>query len=492
MNNSDISDRDMTTSAFDNTNHNDVHNKSLGGDDTFSKFEKLCEELNPLENLKDDINLTQLTDMEEPSHFWENTINNMSKLLSPVKMCGMLRPSTIIEEDSQMNSTASNSALSSMSTNELVRMIDNIVDDNKCESESDNASLTSSTTTNFVSMHNTEVSLVTKAQAKMYEITSSADDSYATAGSSTSTISNTTSKSASTLHDSMDSLTVDTIDPLNFKTPTSSKHDLIKFTPFEKSEISKYFTAESRSNYENTGKNEVIDISSSNESEDTDDDDEAERPINNTLEDVSSLKSDSILSRDSLISENNPDENLNSSHEFNDTLEEVDYIMRKGLQYMDKNSELAMNITKSIPQLSRVMTPKTPDTVIKRKPIIKYGSKADDDFKVPSYPKLQSFRVMSQKKNKYDHIVSPLHLYINNTPIAPFTTGERTSRRDIFESKLSMRDSRFFPNQKSTKENLDVPTSKSSYNFPRKAYISSETQHVSTNSSIKMFSLKIM
>lgn len=432
-----IDDNDMTTSGFDNTNFPDkTADSSLGGDDTFSKFEKLCDEENPLENFNVDINLSQLNDMEEPSHFWENTMNNMSKLMSPIKRCGLLRPSTIIEEDSQINSTASSSALSSMSTNALVDIIGNIVDDK----EQSHISETSTIKSGSSSFESACYGDVGSSKSKAIALTSftSIEESFVTAGSRYSTTEGT------------------------FKTPTASKHgDLIQFTPFERTEnISDYYTVKQELDCKSE---DIIEISS------TDDENES---LNNTLEEISSLKTDS-MTRDSLASNTNTNDELNSSHEFNDTLEEVEYFLKKGSKLLEKQSEASKVIIKS-PVFEK---PKTPDT-IKKKPVTKLDK--DTDFLPPSYPKLKPFRSIqpANKKNNYDHIVSPLHLYINKTAVAPLSTGERASRRDIFETKLSSRDSRYFPNRQSSKENVDVHQTKQTHNFPKKVYISAETQHV--------------
>lgn len=419
MNNFNISDRDLTTSAFDNTNST-VRRSSLGGDETFRKFEKLCDETNPLENLKDDIDMSQLSDMEEPSHFWENTSNNYSKVFSPVKMCGILRPSTIMEEDSQMMSTTCD--ISSLSSDEFIQLIDHAIEENESGSK-------------FV-----------KKNQKKYETTDNDDNSYIIPAECSAPAVSITNSPTNSMQNYLHSPIPNQKNDFNFRTPTStptSKHDLIKFTPFEKNEVSNYSTTDSIINLNEIESNDIIELSSYFEN------DKVNRPFNNTLEDISSLQSDSFLSN-----------NQNSSYECNDTLEEVDYLMRKGLKYIEKNSALAQNISKSISQITRCRTPKTPETVIKRKPTTNVRKSAEDDVKLPSYPKLTPFRELSAKKNNFDHLSSPLQKKMNKTPGSSLSSENRNFRRDIFESKLYNRDS---PHRKSTTKNLEATKSHKSF-----------------------------
>lgn len=469
-----------------NTDLNDVTFSDSFDPDSLDKskdeeelvMENLIKEFDIKEISKDD--MTFLGDIEAPSGMFDQTIFNSTKLhkLTDIQRVGLLRPSTIIEEGSLLESETSQN--NSKSIPQIV-----VTNDDSTTSETSQSST-----------------------AIQRELTS-AENTFKTC-----------------IPDS------EVIEISEF---TISSRDL------ETSSLSKtYRTAKtSQETQEINDSQEVVEISDSDTSLSPE---VVRRIQRNTLEDVSSLIEDSSGYDDekssssineSGIQEINDDSDLDQSISkmvFNDSLERMDYMMAKGARLLQQQSIMEANtptnnkyISKDIlsnpitpsyllstplikpprtpttrtydliektPTSKITNSPKTPSTVMKQRNVNSptIGSSNSKPrfervkptptsaFKKPTFAPgssriPQKTTSQTKKPNQYDYIVSPIGTYIKNSPYVPLHKNIK-SHKSLFESDLCNR-TRETDDFRASKENKQVFC-----DLPRKAYISSDRQHV--------------
>lgn len=399
---------------------------------------------------------TQLEDIEAPSRLWDNdiTINGNdspvqpSAKISPVKMVGLLRPSTIIESnEADITDCPSDDSANSFRTAGTLKTS---ISSSCYETAADN-------------------SLTSNAKAEITTSTLNVDDLFYAAIAKAKPHGMSKVEERELLSDLHETLV-----------------DLAE--------------TQSQSNMDTT----VIELSSDDEDE------------------PSKTESIDIKEEEESIMEENKE---NKSIQFNDTIEEMEYMMQKGLEYMaaakagEKSAPSPKNKANSntptnplsasnVPkQKTFVLSPKkvtsSPQTPLKNvcKPAATVGQSRfaiDLDkpqtkfFKQPSGIPMR--RHLKPQKDQFAHIVSPIRAYTQKSGTAPLMSmfRQKENVKDIFnrlstqeleqEARLcrmklkqaaAAKDGNFNP-LKADIEGID-PKSRL---LPKKAYISSDLKQV--------------
>ncbi|CAD7085764.1 unnamed protein product [Hermetia illucens] len=165
---------------------------------------------------------------------------------------------------------------------------------------------------------------------------------------------------------------------------------------------------------------------------------------------------------------------------FNDTLEEVDYILKQGMKYMAENQEQLKPLKKERFPSPAPFSPQTPQTVIKKpKPFLSHEKPKNlEEFKRPlgtsRIPHCKAATV-GKKPAFFKHIVSPVGAYINNTPQVPFKVDFKATT-NVLQPKAA-RGLDYGAKDSSCKKK-EQPSKECFSSLPKKAYISSEVKHV--------------
>uniref|UniRef100_A0A1A9VZI2 Uncharacterized protein n=1 Tax=Glossina brevipalpis TaxID=37001 RepID=A0A1A9VZI2_9MUSC len=222
--------------------------------------------------------------------------------------------------------------------------------------------------------------------------------------------------------------------------------------------------------------------------------------------------------------ENCCDLNIEPSLQFNDTMEEVDYMLKKGLEYMasdgsiknkSDNTNCGTDILVEKPVLSMSKIPsvfpaKSCKSSTKKSAskvnlcAMKSGGKAanssirgtmkkTDRFAVDikPFPKLDLFAKPINKRQRelsnkqFSHVVSPIRTYVKNTAVTPLMANLkcRNTKADVLNSTAFQeleRESRLYKSQLKLNAGVNkLPGLNVQHKpLPRKAYISSELKHV--------------
>lgn len=482
---SNMTNTDLNDVTFSDSFDVDSLEKSQDAEDLV--IENLLKEHDIKHQIQED--MTFLGDVEAPSGMFDSTIFNSTKLnkLTDIQRVGLLRPSTIIEEGSLVESETSRNNS---------RSIQNII----------------------LTKNDSATSETSQSSTAIQRDLTSAETTYKTC-----------------LPDS------EVIEISEF---TISSRDL------ETSSLSKtYRTAKtSQETQEIDESSEIVEISDSDSSFSPEVDYRRQR---NTLEDVSSLIEDSSGYHDEKSSsikdqqnesgiqeiiddhDSDPDQSI-SIMEFNDSLERMDYMMAKGARLIQQkaineantptnnktkikdimsnpitpsyllstplikpprtpvtawnSNNKTYDLIEKTPTLKSTNSPKTPSTVMKQRninspPVTLSNSKPrferikptpTNSFKKPTFApgssRIPQKTSSTKKPNQYDYIVSPIGTYIKNSPYVPLHKNIK-SHKSLFESDLNR--TRETDDFRSSKENKQVFR-----DLPRKAYISSDLQQV--------------
>uniref|UniRef100_A0A1Q3F6W9 Putative septin n=1 Tax=Culex tarsalis TaxID=7177 RepID=A0A1Q3F6W9_CULTA len=333
--------------------------------------------------------MTQLEDVEEPSGMWENSMLHATaanKMLSPIKRVHMLRPSTILEEATINETTTTGGA-------------------------------------NQTSSKNT--SLESYATAKQQLDGSGADNYSIITGSEVYR----TAEEGSTINSTADSSA-----GVGFETTVVNKTSI--------------------ENPQQCVDEEVVIVldSSSSEAEDSLPEGDKRLDASSMLETSTGLQENSLCQNDTGELEDRPESPLLDEipDHFNDTMEEMEFMMRQGMKVMQQQkqaqelekSKKAAEPVRSILKKSTLqmtpVTPASPGRYLKPKqptsassakqmlfshsasktnsahkpPLTPSGSSSCGTFKKP----LVSRFPLPKSAKKFDHIKSPIGTYINKTP----------------------------------------------------------------------------
>ncbi|SPP81542.1 uncharacterized protein LOC117584295 isoform X1 [Drosophila guanche] len=418
-----------------------------GGEDTAQKeiefLRRMLEQIGAEEHLDNEsplkgVECTQLEDVEAPSRFWDNDQTlaggeDSKKNISPVKMVGLLRPSTIIEAS---------------------------------ELESD----VSSEQTSFQS-----------AQT----LKTNASSSYETATESGCAIGGTLLNV-----DDLFYAAIEKAKPLNM-----SKEEKLELLGDLHCSLIELASPTKNDEEADDVENTIIELSSTEEEEE-------EEEKASTFD----------------IKEEDADNKENSMH-FNDTIEEMQYMMQKGMEYMaaaapivapakpkspllQKQNTFVMSPSKRLPKsaAAEFMQPALPLRASNKPP--QSVKQSPSKSKIPSrydinmdLPKTTFFgtptgipqRRQRQLKHPYDDIISPIRTYTQMSGTAPLMSTFRQTSTDVYstlaiseleqESRLCHRmPPATATNASGSSKKLDIDSK--ARLLPKKAYISSELQHV--------------
>ncbi|ALC38479.1 sip2 [Drosophila busckii] len=347
------------------------------------------------------IECTQLEDVEAPSRFWDmdNTINAnesgmaSAKKTSPVKMVGLLRPSTIIEANEidltgalsdKSESTTSNS-FKTAATLKTAMSTDTLASGSSCyETAADN-------------------SLASSTKDSATATTLNVDDLFYAAIGKTKTHGMTTKEHEELMCDLQESLmdiasarpnqslvsefVDETIIELSSSSDEEDEHEnvqeVIKLEEsFEDNENNLMHFKDTMEQNEPECEQDPIKLEQSVE-----DKENKSMHFNDTME-----QSEPECEQDPIKLEQSVEDKENKSMHFNDTMEEMEYMIQKGLEYMKAN----IKPTTSKPTTPKLTTPKptTPKPTTPKPTNLK-----------PATPKLATYSPNISKQSTF--ILSP-------------------------------------------------------------------------------------
>jgi hypothetical protein len=215
--------------------------------------------------------------------------------------------------------------------------------------------------------------------------------------------------------------------------------------------------------------------------------------------------SDEVSARETSVSSDseyyNPMDNDSKPPNLNDTLEEVEYMMEQGRKLLEaeRNKKIMESAAQSVLTpltLNKVLgtrtyynSPNTPNTVIKQrninsptssaKPVQKTLKKVDSFKRPPISSRIpQPSRTTPHnqfKFNRYEHIVSPIGMYIKHTPQVTLDVRHKGgSGLSAQMHNKSIRES-----EQSFKENIVEDMRNYKPSIPRKGVTASAARHVS-------------
>ncbi|XP_001355782.2 uncharacterized protein sip2 isoform X1 [Drosophila pseudoobscura] len=428
--------------------------RDLSGEDTAQKeiefLRRMLEQIGSEDHLDNEspvkgVECTQLEDVEAPSRFWDsdqtlacsedsNPEPMAKKNVSPVKMVGLLRPSTIIEAYEQESDVSSHVSFQSAQTQKT------------------NVSSSYETATESSSIGGTLLNV---------------DDLFYAA--------------------------IKKAKPLNMS--KEEERELLGDLHGSLIELASPSKNDDESDYvENT----IIELSSSDE----------EEGISNDKAPIFDIKEEAFADE--------AEENKENSMHFNDTIEEIQYMMQKGLEYIAAAAPVPATVAKpKSPVLQKQntfdMSPKrllkTAAAEFLQPPVpLRSNNKPQNVMQSPSKSKIpprydinmhlkktpHTFlntpsgipqRRQRQLKQPYDDIISPIRTYTQMSGTTPLMSTFRQTSTDVF-STLAIteleQESRLLQPAASTsagiRNELDIVSA--SQLLPKKAYISSELQHV--------------
>lgn len=491
---SDASFRDAEfLSNMTNTDLNDVTFSDSFDVDSLEKSQEDAEDL-AIQNLLKEHDLKQnisedmtfLGDVEAPSGMFDQTIFNSTKLnkLTDIQRVGLLRPSTIIEEGSLIESETSRNNSRSIQLNKNVSTIS----ETSQTSTAIQQDLTSAETTYKTCLPDSEVIEISEFTISSKDLeTSSLSKTYRTAKTSQETTQEIDESSEIVEISDSDSSSPE----IDYRRQRNTLEDVSSLI-------------EDSSGYH----------------------DEKSSSIKDDEQNVSGIQE--------ILDDSDPDQSI-SKMEFNDSLERMDYMMARGAQLLQQQSimeaktptnkvkDIMSNpitpsfmlstplikpprtpvattwnsnnktydlIEKTPTNLKFPNSPKTPSTVMKQRnlnspPVVTLSNSKPrfervkptptNSFKKPTLApgssRIPQKTSSTKKPNQYDYIVSPIGTYIKNSPYVPLHKNIK-SHKSLFDTELCNR-TRETDEFQSSKENKQVFC-----DLPRKAYISSDLQHV--------------
>lgn len=146
--------------------------------------------------------------------------------------------------------------------------------------------------------------------------------------------------------------------------------------------------------------------------------------------------------------------------EFNDTLEEIEFIMTKGKDYIQNFVEKVTFSTQNEPEVDK-------ENMFKSKLPTPTSAKLKEKLQVPFKKPLSS--ASSLKKIDFNHIRSPIGEYIKNTVKSPMILSAKPSTSTTQPTKLAFN---------GNDSNRRYPSTIGTKNLPKKAYFSSDIKKV--------------
>lgn len=192
---------------------------------------------------------------------------------------------------------------------------------------------------------------------------------------------------------------------------------------------------------------------------------------------------DDSLQEDSLLKDDGNTSDLLEAPNFNDTLEEMDFIMKHGMKFMEqqKSNSKPSSSTKTpqgsgTPTVLKQMNLNTKTNLFsaqKSAPDSANKKNTPTTFKKP--PAISRLPVLKSNSKKFNHIVSPIHAYIKDAPQYPLMTKQK--------GRTGLIDELHDPNRRDTvysQNNENLFTEDPSYKpaIPLKGVISATTSQM--------------
>lgn len=422
--------------------------------------------------------MTFLGDVEAPSGMFDQTIFNSTKLnkLTDVQRVGLLRPSTIIEEGSMLESESSrNNSKSIVLTKNFSETSTTVQSD-----------VTSAETTFKTCIQESEVIEISEFTISSRDLeTSSLSKTYKTAKTSQETQEIDESSEIVEISDSDSSLSPEVDYRRNLRNTLEDVSSLI----------------EDSSGYDDEKSSSMKDEENESGIQEINDDSDPDQSIskmtfNDSLErmDYMMAKGARLLQQQSTLEANTPTNKLKSKDIMSNPIT-PGFMLSTPLIKPPRTPTTAWNsnnktydLIEKTPTLKMTNSPKTPSTVMKQRnintPPLSSNSKPrferikptpTNSFKKPLFApgssRIPQKTSSTKKPNQYDYIVSPIGTYIKNSPYVPLHKNIK-SHKSLFESELCNR-TRETDDFRESKENKKVFC-----DLPRKAYIASDLQHV--------------
>lgn len=474
---------------------------------------------------------TLLDDVEAPSRLWENTIAvDAGFRTSPVKMVGLMRPSTIIEEPIDESRNSDTSSQASFETASIKGLISSDISssyDTAHESTSASSRAEVSNECREINVDEMLTHAINKTRIATLNF-----------GVSHGVPSETQALKAVDCSDWSKSdenpATVETIDLETTLSPQQQEHvnsviiidedkcDINEDAAFDKDErdINEILDSDE----EDTS---VIDIIS---------DEEEENLLSKPHTNIKFEHNTTNESLKKLYQEDKENYSFESSSErsikFNDTMEEVEYLLQKGMEYMAAKEYVPKSSTESKKPLASMDLPKTqPNSPSVEESKRIFTTQSETKAKVPKsstfikssnkniqqssssrfaldmrpFPKLEIFGKNQQSvanhprqkelsnKQHFSHIVSPVGAYMKKTASTPLmSTGKMKSTNANVLNSSAFREleyeSRLCQAKIGTNTSLANSTNgglsplpgslNSKSTLPKKAYISSQLKHI--------------
>uniref|UniRef100_A0A1A9ZVS8 Uncharacterized protein n=1 Tax=Glossina pallidipes TaxID=7398 RepID=A0A1A9ZVS8_GLOPL len=464
-----------------------------------------------LQKLKD---CTVLDEVEAPSHFWDNTVGGENEFqMSPVKMVGLLRPSTIMEEACEDSVHSDVSSPASFETA------------GKCTLSGISSAGTYGTAKDFTC--GSSACSVPVTIQNQSSIGSDKNESLVYNADNLTFVDNSTlhdgSRQNATVITSNNSYRQEEILETDCNEPNSNAPQINAQSPF--------------TNIGDESEESVIEISDEekdNEVVEANTGTDAIRCQKNTAPQTTSqilkdIKAESIMSLSfESDKENCYDSDIETSPQFNDTMEEVEYMLKKGMEYMSSDgmlknkSDKTKSITSTQLEKSVLSTPKTSKvsatqsykcpiykSVPKGKPsaaksegkavsnLARGNVKKTDRYaiNIKPFPKLDLFAKPTNKRqkelsHKFSHVVSPIGTYMKKTAVTPLMANIKCRRMktDVLNSTAFQeleKESRLYKPQLNSNDGVAQIGGKKIAGLnpqykplPKKAYISSDRKQI--------------
>ncbi|XP_036217850.1 uro-adherence factor A isoform X3 [Bactrocera oleae] len=467
------------------------------------------------------IDVTQLEDIEAPSKLWDTTILGETTLqTSPVKMVGLLRPSTIIEECDEEDDFNNASCIDGYASSHI--SFQSAVKGSETSSTSYYDTAHETTDTSAVSKDsNTHEKYVLQdsenlaASLELIQL----DKTLELTQQQLTTSANISSDDLKIVHNTKN------------QSPSSSSDDsvgVIELLSDEESE--EVITAHTNITVKDEFKSEYDSVVEDNNIAD-------KYVYKSHLRSTEFDKMENSFENDKENCGEVFDDSVEQSMHFNDTMEEVEYMMKKGMQYMAATASpnVGLNIqTPVVKKVELVPATMTVKPLKERERTFTYspkkqnsnhsspakkalyvkptaivtGTKAKQLLSSPRrtpqssaqknkrfemdlrpMPKIELFKkpasaIPTRLKEttgakQFSHIVSPVGAYMKKTATTPLMTNlkQRTDRPDVHNATVFReleQETKVYQPKFALKGNTGTKTS----SLPKKAYISSEFKHI--------------
>lgn len=130
-----------------------------------------------------------------------------------------------------------------------------------------------------------------------------------------------------------------------------------------------------------------------------------------------------LLQEDSFLQNDENSSDVLQAPDFNDTLEEMDFIMKHGMKFLEQ--KVCSQLKTPIVLKQQTLNTKSHLSDIKATPDYATKKNASTTFKKPKA--ISRLPVLKSNSKKYNHIISPIQAYINDAPQYPLIAKQKGS-----------------------------------------------------------------